>query len=198
MLPILVRSWKSTIYQTPKDFYHTNGSSTQIIWTTKNCLQTKPFVLYNEIAILLKKKCLDYEKLLCTNLTTETAPVKIRLSGIPLYRAKDYSYLESVEAGKKQFFKDFLRWYNRKGFVAILEAMLKMVDFHHNKGIVMHKLEYTLPNLAKLCLHSSTSAKFYPFTESDENLVSKNREDIFLGPLKVFTGQTVFDESHFR
>ena len=32
-------------------------------------------------------------------------------------------------------FKDFLGWYNKKDVVPTLEAMQKMVDFYHNKGI---------------------------------------------------------------
>ena len=63
-------------------------------------------------------------------------------------------------------FKDFLRWYNNKDVVPTLGAMQKMVAFHHKKGIDMLKLGCTLPNLANICLHKSTSAKFYPFTET--------------------------------
>ena len=66
-----------------------------------------------------------------------------------------------------QSFKDFLRWYNNKDVVPTLEAMQKMVDFDHNNGNNMLKLGCTLPKLANICLHRSTKAKFYPFTESD-------------------------------
>ena len=38
----------------------------------------------------------------------------------------------------------------------------------------MLKLGCNLPNMANICLHKSTDAKFYPFTERDEDL------DIFL------------------
>ena len=65
-------------------------------------------------------------------------------------------------------FKDFLQWYNNKDVVPTLEAMQKMIQFYHNKGIDMLKLGCTLPNLANICLHKSTNDKFYPFCESDK------------------------------
>ena len=54
-------------------------------------------------------------------------------------------------------FKDFLRWYNNKDVVPTLEAMQKMIEFYHDKGIDMLKLGCTLPNLANICLHKSTN-----------------------------------------
>ena len=61
--------------------------------------------------------------------------------------------------------KDFLKWYNKKDVVPTLEAMQKMIQFYHNKGIDMLKLGCTLPNLqtANICLHKSKNFKFYPF-----------------------------------
>ena len=71
-------------------------------------------------------------------------------------------------------FKDFLRWYNNKDVVPTLEAMQKMIAFYHDKDIDMLMLGCTLPNLANICLHKSTDAKFYPFTEGDKDLLKKN------------------------
>ena len=71
-------------------------------------------------------------------------------------------------------FKDSLRWYNNKDVVPTLEAMQKMVEFYHNKVNDMLKLGCNLPNLAKTCLHKSTTAKYYRITESDNNLLEKN------------------------
>ena len=71
-------------------------------------------------------------------------------------------------------FKDFLRWYNNKAVVQHFEAMQKMLAFIHKKGIAMLKLRCTLPNLANSCLHKSTSANFYAFTETDKKLVAKD------------------------
>ena len=58
-------------------------------------------------------------------------------------------------------FKEFLRWYNNKDVVSTLEAVQKMIEFYHDKGIDMLKLGCTLPNLANICLHKSTTHKFY-------------------------------------
>ena len=62
----------------------------------------------------------------------------------------------------------------------------------------MLKLGCTLPNLANIFLHSSTSAKFYPFTENDKNGLSKVREDLAGGPSLVCIRNAVVDETHIR
>ena len=62
----------------------------------------------------------------------------------------------------------------------------------------MLKLGFTLPNLANICLHKSTDAKFYPFTEGDKNLLEKIREDVVGGPSIVFTRKAVVDETFDR
>ena len=66
--------------------------------------------------------------------------------------------------------KDVLQWYNNRDVVPTLEAMLKMVQFHHQKVIDLLKLGYIFPNLLKLCLHKSTNKDIYPFCESDRVL----------------------------
>ena len=73
-----------------------------------------------------------------------------------------------------------------------------MGAFYHKKGIDMLKLGSTLPILANLCLHKSTSAEFYPFTETDKNLLQKIREDMVGGPSIVFTRKAVVDENFIR
>ena len=62
----------------------------------------------------------------------------------------------------------------------------------------MLTLECTSPNLASICLHSSASSKFYPFTESDKDLLSKVGENIAGGPSIFFTRKAVVDETHIR
>ena len=94
-------------------------------------------------------------------------------------------------------FKDFLRWYNKKDVVPTLEAMQKKIAFYHDKDIDMLKLGCTLPNLANICFHKSTVAKFYPFTEGDKDLLEKIREDIVGGSI-VFTRKAVVDETFIR
>ena len=83
-------------------------------------------------------------------------------------------------------FKEFLRWYNNKDDVPTLEAMQKMIEFYHDKGIDMLKLGCTLPNLANICLHKSTTHKLYPFFEGDKDFCEKIREGMTGRPSIVF------------
>ena len=76
-------------------------------------------------------------------------------------------------------FKDFSRWYSIKD-VPTVEAMQKMIAFYHDKDIDMFKLGCILPNLANICLHKSTHAKFYPFTEGDKDVLEKFRETLLV------------------
>ena len=76
--------------------------------------------------------------------------------------------------------------------------MQRMTEFFHNKGIDMLKLRCTLPNLSNSCLHKSTDSKFYPFIESDKDLLEKLREDLVGGPAFVFTRKAVVDETFIR
>ena len=92
--------------------------------------------------------------------------------------------------------KDFLRWYNNKDVVPILEAMQKIIAFYHDKDML--KLGCTLPNMANICLQKSIDAKFYPFTEGDKDLFEKIREDVVGGPSIVFTRKAVVGETFIR
>ena len=73
-----------------------------------------------------------------------------------------------------------------------------MIEFYHNKGIDLLKLGCTLPNLANICLHKSADSRFYPFTESDKDLLEKIREDMIGGPSIVFTRKAVVDETFYK
>ena len=95
-------------------------------------------------------------------------------------------------------FKDFLRWYNNKDVIPTLEAMQKMVDNLYRKEIEVLKLRCTSPNLPNICLHKSTTAKFYPITENDKELLERIRGDMVGGPSLVFTGKTVVKETFVR
>ena len=103
-----------------------------------------------------------------------------------------------MEAGTKGSFKGILQWYNIKDVVPTLEAMLKMIAIYHDKDIDMLKLGCTLPNLANICLHKSTDAKFNPFTEGDKDLLEKIREDVVGAPSILFTRKAVVDETFIR
>ena len=96
-----------------------------------------------------------------------------------------------------QNFSDFLKRYKNKDVVPTLEAMQKMIEFYHNKGIAMLKFGCTLPNLA-ICLHKLTDSKFYPSTESNKDLLGKMREEMVGGPSIVFTRKAVVDETFIR
>ena len=76
--------------------------------------------------------------------------------------------------------------------------MQKVVAFYHDKNIDMLKLGCSLPNLANICLHKSTAAKIYPFTEGDTDLLEKIREDVDGRPAFVFTRKAVVDEIFIR
>ena len=62
----------------------------------------------------------------------------------------------------------------------------------------MLKLGCTLPNLANICLHKSTDAKFFPFTEGDKDLSERIGDDVVGGPSFVFTRKAVVDETFIR
>ena len=141
----------------------------------------------------------DYANLLKSGLTTEKAVIKLKLLKPPPTRIENYLYLQHIwKQEQMSSFGDFLRWYNNKDVVPISEAMQKMIAFYHDKNIDMLKVGCTLPNLAKLCLHKSTDARFYPFTEGDKDVFKKIREDVVGGPSIAFTSQAVVDETFIR
>ena len=147
----------------------------------------------------LEKDYSDYQKLLSSGLKTEEALSKMKLSKPPPSGEENYQYLlDTWNHENMCTFKDFLRWYNNKDVVPTLEAMQKMLDFCHKKGIDMFKLGCTPPNLPNICLHKSTSAKFCPFTETDKDLLKKIREDMVGGPSIDFTRKVVVDETFIR
>ena len=117
----------------------------------------------------------DYVNLLKSGLTTERAVVKSKLSKLPPNGIKNYQYLQQISKQEQVIsFKHILRWYNNKDVVPTLEAVRKMIAFYRGKDIDMGKLGYTLPDLANICLHKSTDAKIYPFTEGDKDLLEKS------------------------
>ena len=147
----------------------------------------------------LEKDYSDYQNLLGSGLKSEEALSKMKLSKPPPSGEENYQYLLDIWNQENMCtFKDFLRWYNNKDVVPTLEAMQTMLAFYHKKGIDMLKLGWPLPNLANICLHKSTSAKFYPFTETDKDLLQKFREDMVGGPSIVFTRKAVVDETFIR
>ena len=109
----------------------------------------------------LEKDYSDHQNLLSSGLKTEEALPKMKFSKPPPSGEENYQYLLDIWNHENMCtIKDFSRWYNNGDVVPTLEAMQQMLAFYHKKGIDMMKLGCTLPNLAKICLHQSTSAKF--------------------------------------
>ena len=130
-----------------------------------------------------------------SGLTTEQAVLRLKLSKPPPTGNDDCHYLPQIwKQEQRSSLTDFLRWYNNKD-EPTLEAMQKMIAFYHDKDIDMLKLGCTLPNLANICLHKSTDANIYPFTEGDKDLLEKIRDDVVGGPCIVFTRKAVVDET---
>ena len=129
-------------------------------------------------------------------LMTESSLVDRILCGRPPAGAENFQKMWKQE--RMQSFKHVLRRYNNKDFVPTLEAIQKMVEFHHNKGIDELNFGLTNPNLANFFLNSSTSAKYQPITEIDKTFFSKVREVMVAGPSIVCTRKTLVDETHIR
>ena len=143
----------------------------------------------------LEKDYSDYKKLLSSGLKTEEALSKMKFSKPPPSGEENYQYLLDMWNHENMCtIRDFLRWYNNKNIVPTLEAMQKMLVFYYKKGIDMLKLRCTLPKLANICLYKSSSAKFYPFTETDKDFFQKIREEMDGDPSIVFTRKAVVDE----
>ena len=99
---------------------------------------------------------LDYEKLRKSGLDKQQVVKKLQIKTVPPSGLDNYNNLqETLKKNGMTVFKDFLKWYNNKDVVPTLEAMQKMIQFYHNKGIDMLKLGCTLPNTT--CLHKSTN-----------------------------------------
>ena len=103
-----------------------------------------------------------------------------------------------MKAGTNELIQRVLRWHKNKDVVPTLKTMQKKIAFHHDKDIDMLKLGCTLPNLVNNCLHKSTDAKFYPFTEGIKDFSEKIREDVVGGPPIVFTRKAVDDGTFIR
>ena len=113
------------------------------------------------------------EKLILRGYTEKDALRK--LGSVPLTEEKNYSPLRTVSRIENMTtFKIFLKWYNNKHVIPTLEALQKMMKFYDDRGSYKIRLGCTLPNLANICLHSSTNAKFYPFTKYDKDLLEKS------------------------
>ena len=142
----------------------------------------------------LEKEFTDFTKLLNGGCSQQKSLKKLRLKNVTPSGIDYYNYLKVVwEQEQMATFRDFVKWYNNKDVLPTLEAMQKMMEFYHNKGIDMLKLVCTLPNLANIYLHKSTNHKFFPFVEADKDLHDKIRDDMTGDPSIVFTRKAVVD-----
>ena len=140
-----------------------------------------------------------FTKLLNSGFTVEKAIKKLKLGGIPNTGPENYAMLQNIwQTHGMTTFKDFVRWYNNKDVVPTLEALQKMVDFYHSKGLDMLKLGCTLPNLSNIILHKSTKEKFFPFQQKDSDLHDKLRQEMTGGPSIIFTREAKVDETYIR
>ena len=143
----------------------------------------------------LEKDYFDFEILVQSVLSREQSLAKLRMDntsdwGKELQNALDKKHM--------QLFADFLRCYNNKNVVPTLEAVMKMIEFHHNRGIDMLNLGCTLRNFANVCLIKSSDWKVHPFNETDTNLLEKVLEKMVGGPSKVLTREALVNETFIQ
>ena len=132
-------------------------------------------------------------------MTAEQAVAKLKLSRTPSTWVDNNQNLQKIWKQELMSpFKDILHRYNNKDGVQFLEGTQKLITFYHNKSTDMLKLGWTLPNLANICLHKSTDAKFCLFSEGDKDLLQKMREDMVGGPSIVFTRKAVVNKTFNR
>ena len=129
----------------------------------------------------------------------QNALPKLKRSQLSSTGHENYQYsISAMEQEKCVPSKPFLRWYNNKGVVPALQAIQKMVDFHHIKRIDVLKLGYTLPNLYKFRLPNTTTTMFYTFTESENDLLEGICENMVMGPCILFARKAAVDENLIR
>ena len=73
-----------------------------------------------------------------------------------------------------------------------------MIDFYHDRDIDVLKPGCTSSDLANICLHRSTDAKFYSFTEGDKDFLEEVREDVAGVSSIVFTRRAIVDVTSNR
>ena len=132
-LLVLTRSSKLTKQKKLNAFSPMSGSTIPKSWTTKNYLHTIFFSKLRNINPL-EKDYNVFENFTTSGLSSEQAVCKLRLNKIPPTGDENYAYLRSiwVSEGMKSF-NDFLMWNNNKDVVPTIEAMQKLIEFHHQK-----------------------------------------------------------------
>ena len=146
----------------------------------------------------LEKDFSDYEKILSFRLKTEEGLSKMKFFKPPPSGEENYQHLLDIWNDENiRTIKDFFTLVQQQSRCPNTQSNAKNACFCHRKEIDMLKLGCTLPNLANICMHKSTSAKFYPITEAHKNLLQKIR-DLVGGPSIVFTCKAVIDRNFIR
>ena len=199
VLPTLIHFWKLTKRKSQKDCLHKNGLTVHIDWTTKNFLLTKPFRTNFEFATLSKNSIL----------TTRSWSVVVwrqshrwskweSLKHHPLEQRIISTRRKWGSKKKCSQLKTFCAATKPKTLSQHWKLCRKRSGFITTQALIcwsLHVLHLTWPLF--VCT-VSTSAKFYPFTESDKGLLSKIREDIVGGLSIVFTRAAVVELDHIR
>ena len=121
-------------------------------------------------------------------MSSSVALKKPGMTSPPQGKQPNYHDLRELWKGNHmESFQDFFKCYNNKDVVLTFEALQKVMQFYHQKGIDMLNLGFTLPNLANRILHSSTSLKFFPFNQEDKNFDDYLRKWLTGGPSIIFT-----------
>ena len=76
--------------------------------------------------------------------------------------------------------------------------MQKLIEFYHNTGIDISEVGCTLATLANICLHQSKDSEFYPFTETDKDMLEKIRKDMVGEPSIVFTRKAIVKKNFYK
>ena len=105
---------------------------------------------------------------------------------------KDISIDEYVEANKlynkhnmvNMF--EYLKYYNNRDVIPMVEAVNKMFDFYRAKGLDMFKDAISLPGLAYKMLMNCSKANFSLFEEKDKHLYYLLKNNIRGGPSIIF------------
>ena len=146
--------------------------------------RTSPYdVSYNKFPSCnpLGAEYMDYDSLWKDDWSPEKPLSNWNYQRQPYWYSENYQYLqETWKQEQMSSFNDFLRWYNNINVVLLLEAMQKLIAFHHGKDMDTLKLGCNLPNLANICLYKSIDAKFYLFTEKGETLMEKSLQRCWL------------------
>ena len=144
--------------------------------TILNFLLLEPILGKLRNNINLEKDYSVFKSLIDGGLTSEETLSEPRLKQPSATGQENYQHLSSVgQQVNMCTSKHLLRCYNSKDIVPTVETLKKLVDFYGNKGIGLLNPGCICQILKFICLHKSISAKSYPFTESDNDLLERKR-----------------------